>query len=157
MSERMAPSVGESQTMPLAKPRRAASRARTQPQPVSAPTELFFNRELSWLEFNARVLEEAQNPAHPLLERLKFLAIFSNNLDEFFMIHVPGMRERMDEETGRQPGERIITNRLRAIQTKLKPLLATHYECYRHLMPQLAEHGIRILDYDELSAPERAE
>ncbi len=151
MSERMAPSVGESQTMPLAKPRRAASRARTQPQPVSAPTELFFNRELSWLEFNARVLEEAQNPAHPLLERLKFLAIFSNNLDEFFMIHVPGMRERADEETERPPAERAIAARLRAIQAKLEPMLDAQFCCLQELLPQLARRGIRLLRYDDLN------
>src|SRR5690349_2031550 len=62
-----------------------------------APSDRYFDRELSWLEFNSRVLAEALNTAHPLLERLKFLAIFSNNLDEFFMIYVPGMRSRADE------------------------------------------------------------
>jgi len=62
-------------------------------QPVS-PDELFFDRELSWLSFNGRVLEEARNPDTPLLERLKFLAIFSKNLDEFFMIHIPGLHDR---------------------------------------------------------------
>ncbi len=120
-------------------------------------TDQLFDRELSWLDFNARVLEEALSPNNPLLERLKFLAIFSNNLDEFFMIHVPGMRERMDDETGRQPAERTVINRLRAIRGKLKPMLEKHYDCYCQLMPQLAEHGIRVLSCGELDEDQRAE
>jgi polyphosphate kinase len=111
---------------------------------------LFFNRELSWLEFNARVLAEAQNPSNPLLERVKFLCIFSNNLDEFFMIYVPGMRERSDD-SGRPLTETQVSLRLREIQSKLTPLLEQQYRCFHELMPQLAEHGVRLLTYAELT------
>ena len=114
-----------------------------------SPKELFFDRELSWLDFNARVLEEAKNTVHPLLERLKFLAIFSSNLDEFFMIHIPGMLERSAEENGAMD-ERSVSARLETIQAKIIPLLKTQYKCYAEIMKMLAKHGVRVVPYSDL-------
>jgi polyphosphate kinase len=140
------------QTKPGTTRRRAPANGRKR-SPV-AVEERYFDRELSWLEFNARVLDEALNPAHPLLERLKFLAIFSNNLDEFFMIYVPGMREREDVN-GRPLTETAIKAQLRAIQLKLEPMLALQARCFQELRPQLAAHGIRILNHNQLTKEQK--
>ncbi len=118
---------------------------------------LYLNRELTWLQFNGRVLEEALDETHPLLERVKFLAIFSNNLDEFFMIRVSGLREQLVSgiyeapPDGMTPGEQII-----AIRRELEPMLARQMQCWRHdALPKLRTHGIHVLHYAELKAKQR--
>jgi polyphosphate kinase len=120
-------------------------------------SELYINRELSWLAFNRRVLEEAQDTSHPLLERVKFLSIFSNNLDEFFMIRVSGLREQLESgilETssdGMTPAEQLVS-----IRRNLEPMLAEHRQTWlQDLLPQLMEAGIRILPYDKLKKKQR--
>src|SRR5881398_3056992 len=114
----------------------------------------FINRELSWLEFNRRVLEEAQDATQPLIERVKFLSIFSSNLDEFFEIRVAGIKQQIESETsdvgpdGLSPTE-IFNN----IQRVVRELVAAQYSLWNEeLLPLLAKNGIRIPKMTELSA-----
>ena len=119
--------------------------------------QLFFNRELSWLEFNRRVLEEGLDQRHPLLERLKFLAIFSSNLDEFFMVRVSGLQESLAggfweiSPDGMTPAEQ-----LKAIRARLNPMLEQQMNCLKQqVFPELAEHHIVIRRYRDLSKREK--
>jgi polyphosphate kinase len=121
--------------------------------------EHFLNRELSWLEFDARVLEEAVDESNPLLERVKFLAIFSSNLDEFFMVRVAGLREQAfgdgAPEDYAPDGLRAIVQ-LQKIAARTKELVAAQYRCWNDsVLPQLAEQRIRLLKNDELNADQR--
>src|SRR5215218_8949117 len=127
--------------------------------PDLAAPSLYFNRELSWLDFNDRVLQLAEDPAQPLLERLKFCAIYSSNLDEFFMVRVAGLQEYVDagiekpREDGRRPAETIaaIGATVRE-QTRRQTTVLD-----RVLRPALAEHGIRIQSCAEIDARHRGE
>lgn len=117
-------------------------------------SEHFLNRELSWLEFNRRVLEEAESPEVPLLERAKFLSIFSANLDEFFMVRVSGLREQAFEDGAPQDyspdGVRPL-QQLEKIATRTKELVAAQYRCWNEqIVPQLAEQRIKILSPSQL-------
>ena len=118
---------------------------------------LLINRELSWLEFNRRVLDEALDTRHPLLERLKFLAIFSSNLDEFFMVRVSGLQEAVEGGFGeRSPDGLTAAEQLKAIRAKLKPLLDLQMRCLKEdVMPALAASDIIIRRYGDLSKRER--
>jgi polyphosphate kinase len=119
--------------------------------------ELYFNRELSWTQFDARVLELAEDPSIPLLERLKFLAIYSSNLDEFFMVRVAGLHDQIEAgiEKPLQDG-RTPSDTLDAIRRAVREHIARQSRCLEHsVRPALAEHGIRIVGYDEVTAAER--
>lgn len=114
--------------------------------------KLYINRELSFLQFNLRVLEEALDPRHPLLERVKFLSIFSSNLDEFFMIRVSGLRRQLTAEVVEAPPDGTSpAEQLRAIRQELLPLLDRHAACWHtDLLPKLEAAGIHVLHYDDL-------
>src|SRR5919206_311981 len=116
-----------------------------------------FNRELSWLEFNRRVLEEALDESHPLLERLKFLSIFSTNLDEFFMIRVSGLKEELEEEVVElSPDGKTPAEQLKEISARLRPMLETQMRCLKEeILSRLEAHGVRIASYKDLDKHER--
>ncbi len=131
----------------------AADARTTKHAPLAGSPPLLFNRELSWLEFNRRVLEEALNTRHPLLERLKFLAIFSTNLDEFFMVRVSGLKEELEEDVvGLSPDGLTPAEQLKSIRLHLKPMLEEHMRCLRDdILPALAAQGVVITSYRDLS------
>ena len=114
--------------------------------------QYYFNRELSWLEFNNRVLHEAVDSRTPLLERLKFLAIFSSNLDEFFMVRVSTLKEQAQAEVGElTPDGRTPQQQLDAIEQQLRPVVTRqHHHFEQELRPQMAEFGIHLLNYADL-------
>lgn len=119
--------------------------------------DLYLNRELTWLQFNWRVLEEAMDETHPLLERVKFLSIFSNNLDEFFMIRVSGLRQQMElglVETSDEPLS--PAEQLAAIRRTLEPMLQKQLECWRDdVLPKLHKEDIHVFRYTDLKGKQR--
>jgi polyphosphate kinase len=124
--------------------------------PVAAKSQLFFNREFSLLEFHARVLEEALDDRNPLLERLKFLAIFSSNLDEFFMIRVSGLKEELDDANIVSPDGLGPAEQLRRLRERTLVLVAEQARCLREeIIPQLSDAGIAIVPYESLSRHEK--
>jgi len=127
--------------------------------PVSEPspkttflTAHFINRELSWLEFNQRVLDEALDPENPLLERVKFFCITSSNLDEFFEVRVAGLKQQIESEiVERSPDGLTASETLRAITARARRLVEAHARCWRkQLRPALAKHEIRFRALEEL-------
>ncbi|MDJ0894302.1 MAG: RNA degradosome polyphosphate kinase [Alphaproteobacteria bacterium] len=116
----------------------------------------FINRELSWLEFNKRVMEEAQNKNHPLLERLRFLSISSSNLDEFFMVRVAGLRGQIDAGVTNQSVDGLTpAEQLREVNIATRALMTEQQKCLVSLDRELREAGIALLQIGELSKAER--
>jgi polyphosphate kinase len=108
--------------------------------------ERYFNRELSWLAFNRRVLEEARNPAHPLLERVRFLSISGSNLDEFFMVRVAGLKGQLVQDVDRRSADGMTSGQqLAAIVAEADELIESQRNVWRELRLQLSETGIDVL------------
>lgn len=125
--------------------------------PAVDDRQYLLNRELSWIEFNRRVLEEALDETTPLLERLKFLAIFSTNLDEFFMIRVSGHKENAVENPRKLSLDGMTPQEiLDEIPKRLRPILAEQMLCLREeILPRLGEAGIEICPFEKLNAKEK--
>lgn len=118
--------------------------------------EAWIDRDLSWLEFNRRVLSEALDDRTPLLERLKFLGIFTTNLDEFFMKRVGAMRTRA-HASGSQAAIESFNGHMARLREALFPMLLEQADCFSRLRPMLAAHGIRLADWDDLTEAQRRE
>ena len=117
----------------------------------------FINREISWLEFNNRVLHEATDPRTPLLERLKFMAIFSSNLDEFFMVRVAALKQQVAAQVRKLTSDgRTPREQLEVINERLLPMLVEQHQHFEKVLrPQLAREGIYLLDYMDLNQEQR--
>jgi polyphosphate kinase len=128
------------------------------PQKRFSAPQNFINRELSWLEFNRRVLEEAQDASQPLIERVKFLSIFSSNLDEFFEIRVAGIKQQIESETSDVgPDGLSPTETFNGIQRVAHELVATEYALWNEeILPALAKNGIRVHEVAQLNVKRAA-
>jgi polyphosphate kinase len=117
----------------------------------------FLNRELSWLQFNQRVLEEAENPAHPVLERLRFLSISASNLDEFYLVRVAGLRAQLRNGVDRAGQDGLtVTEQLERINDAASGLMRAQQERWQELRVLMGKEGVQLLNPDELTRAERA-
>ncbi|MDP3396707.1 MAG: polyphosphate kinase 1 [Methanoregula sp.] len=118
----------------------------------------YINRELAWIRFNRHVLDEALDHSHPLLERVKFLSIFANNLDEFFMVRVSGLQRQFAKGVRKFPPDGMTPGQqLDGIQAALLPELLIQYNCwYDDILPKLAQNGIHIHNYKDLDERQTA-
>lgn len=139
----------------------AGEKRNAEVKPAKAPNlnhpTYYLNRELSWMEFNHRVLAEALSASNPLLERVKFLSIFSSNLDEFFMIRVSGLKRQLTGGALKPPPDSLTpAQQLAKIRERLLPEMETVRDCWENqLKPRLYEAGIRVIPYSALKKKQR--
>ena len=121
-------------------------------------SELYENRELSWLRFNERVLEEAEDKRNPLCERLTFMSIYQTNLDEFFMVRVGSIHDQMllEDDPKENKTNMTASEQLEAIRERVKELGARKDESYHKLMKEVEKKGIRLVSYADLDEKEGA-
>ncbi len=126
-------------------------------KPAPRAQSLFLSRDESWLSFNRRVLEEAQDPANPLLERVKFLAITASNLDEFFEIRIAGVLQRIEDGyNDSSPDGATLRESLQAMKDETHSFVDAQYQCWNQdLLPAMRKDGIRVLSFDELDSEGR--
>ncbi|MEA1938841.1 MAG: RNA degradosome polyphosphate kinase, partial [Pseudomonadota bacterium] len=123
---------------------------------LETPAERFINRELSWLAFNQRVLEEACNQSHPLLERLRFLSICASNLDEFYTVRVAGIKGQIAADvTGLSPDGLTPAQQYKAINEAAVDLMRRQRSCWLNLAERLRKQKIFTVEPDDLSATDR--
>src|SRR6266446_1280117 len=135
-----------------------AKKADAAPLPSLDDPGLYINREMSWLAFNRRVLEEALDTTVPLLERIKFLAIFAANLDEFFMVRVGGLQQKVAAgiNVGSGADRMAPREQLAAISTNVRSLFQAGYQCLREqLLPALEKEGIFVRVHKDLDQKQK--
>jgi polyphosphate kinase len=127
------------------------------PPSMTGDQPRYLNRALSWLEFNRRVLDEALGERHPLLERVRFLSVFSSNLDHFFMVRVAALREQMEAGTRELSADGLLPEQqLDRLKPIVEELAERQHHCWRvDLLPKLRAAGVDVRDYDQLDAGER--
>src|SRR5829696_139049 len=131
----------------------------TATEPDLTDPSLYFNRELSWLDFNDRVLQLAEDPRVPLLERVNFCAIYEDNLDEFYMVRVAGLHDKVESKIDARGADAIApVDVIRLIRQRTIELRGRLTRCFEEeIQPALAEHGIRIISLADANAGEREE
>src|SRR6202020_516355 len=125
---------------------------------ISTKQKLFNGRDFSWMQFNRRVLEEAEDAGNPLLERVKFLAITGSNLDEYVEVRQAGLMQRI-EDGFREPGYDGLRpdESLAVLTAEIHEFIHAQYRCWnQHLLPEMRKQGVRLLDWKELSDEARA-